>query len=219
MLAYLLDNIYVKYRGNIFRQIIGVPMGTDCAPDLANLFLFVFEYKYVMNLIGTGDSDMKLLRFVYRYIDDLLILNDNGHFNAIYHRLYPNIMELKSTGTSSLHAAFLDMSITATGDKFCYTLYDKRNDFGFKVISLPNLGSNIPVNQAYGTFYSQVIRIFNANNDSNLFINNIKTLMCKLTKQGFNRRILFVYLNKFLKLYRFKLTTKFWASLNSVMFI
>ena len=68
-------------------------------------------------------------------------------------------MELKSTGTTSLHAAFLDMSIKATGDKFCYTLYDKRNDFGFKVISLPNLGSNIPVNQAYGTFYSQVIRI------------------------------------------------------------
>ena len=51
MLGYLLDNIYVKYRGNLFRQIIGVPMGTDCAPDLANLFLFVFEYKYVMNLI------------------------------------------------------------------------------------------------------------------------------------------------------------------------
>ena len=37
---YLLNNIYVKYRDNIFRQVIGVPMGTDCAPDLANLFLF-----------------------------------------------------------------------------------------------------------------------------------------------------------------------------------
>ena len=31
-------------------------MGSDCGPDLANLFLFAYEYRYVMNLIDTGDS-------------------------------------------------------------------------------------------------------------------------------------------------------------------
>lgn len=219
MLGYLLDNIYVKYRGNLFRQIIGVPMGTDCAPDLANLFLFVFEYKYVMNLISTGDSDMRLLRFVYRYIDDLLILNDNGNFANIYTDIYPNVMELKSTGSSAQHVSFLDMDIKALGNKFKYTLYDKRNDFDFKVISLPNLGGNIPVNQAYGTFYSQIVRIFNANNTADLFIDNIKTLIDKLCKQGFNRRILFVYIDRFIRSYRFKIITKFWKILHSHMFV
>ena len=219
MLGYLLDNIYVKYRGNIFRQIIGVPMGTDCAPDLANLFLFVFEYKYVMNLISTGDSDMRLLRFVYRYIDDLLILNDNGNFANIYTDIYPDVMELKSTGSSAQHVSFLDMDIKALGNRFKYTLYDKRNDFGFKVISLPNLSGNIPINQAYGTFYSQIVRIFNANNTSDLFINNIKTLIDKLCKQGFNRRILFVYLDRFIKSYKFKIITKYWTILHSYMFV
>ena len=219
MLGYLLDNIYVKYRGNIFRQIIGVPMGTDCAPVLANLFLFVFEYKYVMNLISTGDSDMRLLRFVYRYIDDLLILNDNGNFANIYTDIYPDVMELKSTGSSAQHVSFLDMDIKALGNRFKYTLYDKRNDFGFKVISLPNLSGNIPINQAYGTFYSQIVRIFNANNTSDLFINNIKTLIDKLCKQGFNRRILFVYLDRFIKSYKFKIITKYWTILHSYMFV
>ena len=219
MLGYLLDNIYVKYRGNIFRQIIGVPMGTDCAPDLANLFLFVFEYKYVMNLISTGDSDMRLLRFVYRYIDDLLILNDNGNFANIYTDIYPDMMELKSTGSSAQHVSFLDMDIKALGNRFKYTLYDKRNDFEFKVISLPNLSGNIPINQAYGTFYSQIVRIFNANNTSDLFINNIKTLTDKLCKQGFNRRILFAYIDRFIRSYRFKIITKYWTILHSYMFV
>ena len=62
---YLLDNIFVKYGDKIFRQIIGIPMGTDCAPDLANLFLFAYEYKYIMDLIDKGKSDeLRLFRFV-----------------------------------------------------------------------------------------------------------------------------------------------------------
>ena len=66
----------VKYGDKIFRQIIGIPMGTDCAPDLANLFLFAYEYKYIMDLIDKGKSDeLRLFRFVHRYIDDLIILN------------------------------------------------------------------------------------------------------------------------------------------------
>ena len=37
-----------------------------------------------MSLIDDGCYDTKLFRFVYHYIDDLLILNDNGHFDNIY---------------------------------------------------------------------------------------------------------------------------------------
>ena len=40
-------NIYVKVGNRVFKQTIGIPMGTDCAPLLANLFLFFYEYKYV----------------------------------------------------------------------------------------------------------------------------------------------------------------------------
>ena len=36
----LIDNIYVNIGSRIYRQCIGIPMGTDCAPLVANLFLF-----------------------------------------------------------------------------------------------------------------------------------------------------------------------------------
>ena len=37
MLEFLIDNIYIKVGKEIFRQQVGIPMGTDCAPFLANL--------------------------------------------------------------------------------------------------------------------------------------------------------------------------------------
>ena len=37
-IKFLMDNIYIQIRNKIFRQMIGIPMGTDCAPLLANLF-------------------------------------------------------------------------------------------------------------------------------------------------------------------------------------
>ena len=43
---YLIDNVYVKAGNRVYRQTIGIPMGTDCAPQLANLYLFHREYMY-----------------------------------------------------------------------------------------------------------------------------------------------------------------------------
>ena len=47
MLDYLIDNIFIRVGNKVFRQTIGIPMGTDCAPLLANLFLFYYEYHYM----------------------------------------------------------------------------------------------------------------------------------------------------------------------------
>ena len=49
MLEFLIDNIYIRVGKEIFRQQVGIPMGTDCAPFLANLFLFYLEYNYMLN--------------------------------------------------------------------------------------------------------------------------------------------------------------------------
>ena len=43
MLEYLIDNIFVEFGGRIFQQTIGILMGTNCAPLLADLF-FIFVW-------------------------------------------------------------------------------------------------------------------------------------------------------------------------------
>ena len=42
-LEFLLDNIFVRFGNTIYRQIIGIPMGTNCAPLIADLFLYCYE--------------------------------------------------------------------------------------------------------------------------------------------------------------------------------
>ena len=39
MTEFLIDNIFVQFGERLFRQVIGIPMGTNCAPLLADLFL------------------------------------------------------------------------------------------------------------------------------------------------------------------------------------
>ena len=47
---YLIDNCYVSCGDSLFRQKIGIPMGTDCAPFLANLFLYSYEHEWMMKM-------------------------------------------------------------------------------------------------------------------------------------------------------------------------
>ena len=39
-LTFLLDNIFIRFGTKLYRQVVGIPMGTNCAPQVADLFLF-----------------------------------------------------------------------------------------------------------------------------------------------------------------------------------
>ena len=41
-LHYLLENIFIRFGSKLYRQIVGIPMGTNCAPLVADLFLFCY---------------------------------------------------------------------------------------------------------------------------------------------------------------------------------
>ena len=52
MVNFLIDNIYVEFAGVIFHQTIGNPMGTNCAPLLADLFLYTYEAEFIQKLLA-----------------------------------------------------------------------------------------------------------------------------------------------------------------------
>ena len=49
-LHYLLDNIFIRFGSKLYRQIVGIPMGTNCAPFVADLFLFCYERDFMLSL-------------------------------------------------------------------------------------------------------------------------------------------------------------------------
>lgn len=67
MVRFVMDNNFLQYRGQTFRQVSGLAMGTSCAPVLANIYAAYFERKArVVHREG-------ILLYV-RYIDDILCL-------------------------------------------------------------------------------------------------------------------------------------------------
>ena len=47
MLEFLVDNIFVVFAGKVFQQINGIPIGTNCAPLLADIFLYSYKAKFI----------------------------------------------------------------------------------------------------------------------------------------------------------------------------
>ena len=43
LFEFFIDNINIRFGDYVFKQVIGMPMGTNCAPLLANLYLFYHE--------------------------------------------------------------------------------------------------------------------------------------------------------------------------------
>ena len=49
-LDYLLDNIFIRFGSKLYRRIVGIPMGTNCAPLVGDLFLFRYERDFMLSL-------------------------------------------------------------------------------------------------------------------------------------------------------------------------
>ena len=58
MLEFLVDNIFVVVGGKDFRQIVGIPMGTNCVPLLANIFLYSYEAEFIQSWLSTGKKKL-----------------------------------------------------------------------------------------------------------------------------------------------------------------
>ena len=87
-LSFLLDNIYIMFGTKLYRQIVGIPMGTNCAPLEADLFLFSYERDFMKNLSSDNQADViKAFNLTSRYLDDLLNL-DNPYFEGMVNEFF-----------------------------------------------------------------------------------------------------------------------------------
>jgi hypothetical protein len=166
MITQLVKNIYFTCGDQVFRQKIGIPMGTDCAPLLANLYLFARECQWLNSLLDSGDEGRKMSRYfqaVGRYIDDLFILDSEGNFDRFIPEIYPKSLVLERQGKEDHTANYLDMTVTINNGKFITKLYDKRRDFHFDIIKYTYLPSNTNYKQVYNALIGQCLRYANTN--------------------------------------------------------
>ena len=146
MLEFLVDNIFVVFAGKVFQQIVGIPIGTNCAPLLADIFVYSYEAEE-----ETVGASIQFHIQVHRW--------------CFVHK-QPRVWELPGPDVSrwtrdqrhdrEQHFCFLPGLLLSIGrDGQLHTsIYDKRDDFNFHITNFPFLSSNIPTSPAYCVFIS-----------------------------------------------------------------
>ena len=200
LFKFLLNNIYVKFRGVVYRQVVGIPMGCDCAPQVADLFLYWYEHDYISGGVRNNNPVVNSLKFASRYIDDLITPNISPEVvDIICNDIYPDELDIVPMNVDNTSTTFLDLDISIVNKRFLTNLYDKRRDFNFNVVTFPNLKSNIPSKPSYGVFVGELYRICKSSSTTTNFILEVKLLISKLVGQNFDKNLLYKYLKSFIR--------------------
>ena len=153
-----MDNIYIRFGTKLYRQIVGIPMDTNCAPLVADLFLFCYERDFMKDLSSDNQADViKALYLTSRYLDHLLNI-DNPFFEGMVNQIYPSELQINKANTSDTEAPFLDLHLSISNGFVSSKIYDKRDDFDFDIVNFPFLYGDVPSRPFYGVYISQLIR-------------------------------------------------------------
>ena len=103
-----MDNIFIRFDSELYRQIVVIPMGTNCAPLVADLFLFCYERDFMLSLSDKNQTDIiGAFNSTSRYLDDLHVLNiDNPYFEQMVGQTYPTEVQLNKANSSDTESPY-----------------------------------------------------------------------------------------------------------------
>ena len=100
-----MDNIFIRFGSELYRQIVGIPMDTNCAPLVADFFCFVRDFKF--SLSDNNQTDIiEAYNSTSRYLDGLLNIDD-PYFDQMVGQIYPTEHQLNKATFLILKLRFL----------------------------------------------------------------------------------------------------------------
>ena len=93
-------------------------MRTNCAPLVADLFLFCYERDFMMSLSDDKQADViDAFSTTSRYLDDILNI-DYVYFDNMVSQIYPSELQLNKTNTSDTETAFFDLYLSISNSVY-----------------------------------------------------------------------------------------------------
>ena len=132
--------IYIRFGTVIQIKIVGIQMGTNFAPIVADLFLFCYERDFMNYLPNDNQADIiKTFNSRSRYF---LPNIDNPYFEGMVNQVYPPELQLNKANTSDTEAPFLDLHLSFSNGFVSSNIYDYRDDshFDIDIVNLPFFG-------------------------------------------------------------------------------
>ena len=111
---------------------------------------------------------------------------NNKRFKEFISDIYPKDLTISGTTESTSFASYLDLLFTRDKrNNITSKLYDKRDAFGFHIVNLLFMSSNIPSAPAYGVYASQLIRYTRCCSNYSDFLLRHRALVRRLLSQGY----------------------------------
>ena len=83
-------------------------MGTNCAPLVADLFLFCYERDFMLSLSDNYQTDIiEAFNSTSRYLDNFLNI-DSPYFEQMVNQIYPPELQLNKANSSDTEAPILE---------------------------------------------------------------------------------------------------------------
>ena len=105
-LSISLDNmhVFIRFKTKLYRQIVRIPMDTNCTPLVADLFLFCYERDFMLSLSDNKQADVvESFNSISRFLEDVLYI-DKPYFKQIVSQIYPTELQLKKANSSGTEA-------------------------------------------------------------------------------------------------------------------
>ena len=133
-------------------------MGTNCAPLVADLFLYCYERDFMDSLnLDNKDDVIEAFNSTSRYLDDLLNI-DNPYFEGMVNQIYSPELQLNKANISNTEAPFLDLHLSVANGFVPSKIHDKSDDFDFDTVNFPFFKGDFPHRASYGVYIFQLIR-------------------------------------------------------------
>ena len=124
-------SILYLFGTKVYRHAVRIPMGTNCAALVADLFLFCYERNLMMSLSEDTQADIiDVFNITSRYLDNILNIY-NVSFDNMVSQIYHSEPQLNKVNTSDNVAEYIDLHLAIPNDIVSTNIYDKRDDFDF----------------------------------------------------------------------------------------
>ena len=141
-------------------------MGSDPEPFFTNLFLFFYESRWLKSIKNTNYRVERKFGNIFRFIDDLIAINDGNESENHYNEIYPPELILRKENTSHTETTFLKLHLFINEGQIQTSLYDKRNSYNFNVVRFSYKSSTtIPSRMFFATISAEILQMhFNLEN-------------------------------------------------------
>lgn len=181
----VLEKNFFKHEGEIYQQIVGLPMGNKISPTLANIVMTKF-YSYMMAKKG--------IKFYKRYVDDTVIIYNEKEIELKKIEKYANDwhQDIKFTTETEVDNSLniLDITITNVNNKLEFKTFKKKVNTDRMINAKSALPDVIKRNTVMNYFFKIIKRTTDKTVMENDIINVKKIAKLNGYKEGWIKKTL-----------------------------